>query len=199
MRFGVRELIFLVVLLAVPVASWWYVFKPRNAEIQQAHREIEIKQAKLDKLREVAKRIDDIGLAIEQGREAVELVEAKLPNREQVEDILENVWQLAKRNHLILKSIKSEKPVPAALYMEQPLRMIVTGRFDGFYQFLLEIENLSRITRVPRMKLERLDKTGGLDAAEFDSGLMTAEFTLSIYFEPPASERTANGEREQKW
>ena len=197
MRFGIRELIFLVVLLAVPVASWWYVFKPRNAEIQQAHREIEVKQAKLDKLREVAKRIDDIGLAIEQGREAVELVEAKLPNREQVEDILENVWQLAKRNHQTLKSIKSEKPVPAALYMEQPLRMVVTGRFDGFYQFLLELENLSRITRVPRMKLERLDSlSGGPDDLELDSGMMTAEFTLSIYFEPPASERTANGEWE---
>ena len=196
MRFGFRELVFLVVLLAVPVASWWYVFKPRNAEILQAHREIEVKQAKLDKLREVAKRIDDIGLAIEKGREAVELVEAKLPNREQVEDILENVWQLAKRNHLILKSIKSEKPVPAALYMEQPLRMVVTGRFDGFYQFLLEMENLSRITRVPRMKLERLDSSSGPDDLELDSGLMTAEFTLSIYFEPPSSERTANGEWE---
>ena len=198
MRFGIRELIFLVVLLAVPVASWWYVFKPRNAEIQQAHREIEIKQAKLDKLREVAKRIDDIGLAIEQGRDAVELVEAKLPNREQVEDILENVWQLAKRNRLTLRSVESEKPVPAALYMEQPLKMVVTGRFDGFYQFLLEMENLSRITRVPRMRLERLSKSGGNDDVELDWGMMTAEFTLSIYFEPPSSETTVDGERRQR-
>ena len=183
MRFGFRELIFLVVLLAVPVASWWYVFRPRNAEIEQARMEIEIKQTKLDKLREVAKRIDDIGLAIEQGREAVELIEAKLPNREQVEVILENVWQLAKRNHLTLKSVKSEKPVPATLYMEQPLRVSMTGRFDGFYQFLLEMENLSRITRVPRIKLERITETGGQNDAELDIGLMRAEFTLSIYFE----------------
>ncbi len=186
MRFGFRELIFLVVLLAVPVASWWYVFKPRNTEIEQARLEIEIKQTKLDKLREVAKRIDDIGLAIEQGREAVELIEAKLPNRDQVEDILANVWRLAKRNHLSLKSVKSEKPVPATLYMEQPLRVSMTGRFDGFYQFLLEMENLSRITRVPRMKLERIMQTGGLNDADLDTGLMQADFTLSIYFEQPA-------------
>jgi len=185
MRFGLRELIFLVVLLAVPVASWWYVFKPRNTEIAQARMEIETKQAKLDKLREVANRIDDIGLAIEQGREAVELIEDKLPNRDQVEVILEKVWQLAKRNHLNLKSVKSEKPVPATLYMEQPLRVSMTGRFDGFYQFLLEMENLSRITRVPRMKLERIMKTGGPNDAEFDTGVMQADFTLSIYFEQP--------------
>ncbi len=185
MRFGLRELIFLVVLLAVPVASWWYVFKPRNTEIAQARMEIETKQAKLDKLREVANRIDDIGLAIEQGREAVELIEDKLPNRDQVEVILEKVWQLAKRNHMNLKSVKSEKPVPATLYMEQPLRVSMTGRFDGFYQFLLEMENLSRITRVPRMKLERIMKTGGPNDAEFDTGVMQADFTLSIYFEQP--------------
>lgn len=186
MRFGFRELIFLAVLLAVPVASWWYVFKPRNTEIAQARMEIKIKQVKLDKLREVAKRIDDIGLAIEQGREAVELIEAKLPNRDQVEDILANVWRLAKRNHLNLKSVKSEKPVLATLYMEQPLRVSMTGRFDGFYQFLLEMENLSRITRVPRMKLERIMQTGGLIDADLDTGLMQADFTLSIYFEQPA-------------
>ncbi len=196
MRFGLRELIFLAVLLAVPVASWWYVFKPRNSEIEQARKEVEIKQAKLDKLREVAKRIDDIGLAIEQGREAVALIEAKLPNRDQVEDILENVWQMAKRNHLNLKSVKSEKPVPATLYMEQPLQVSMTGRFDGFYQFLLEMENLSRITRVPRMKLERLDQTRGFEDAEFDTGLMKAEFTLSIYFEPPSD--TPSGRRERQ-
>ena len=186
MRFGFRELIFLVVLLAVPVASWWYVFRPRNDEIAQAHMEIKIKQIKLDKLREVAKRIDDIGLAIEQGREAVDLIEAKLPNRDQVEDILANVWELAKRNHLSLKSVKSEKPVTATLYMEQPLRVSLTGRFDGFYQFLLEMENLPRITRVPRMKLERIMETGRLNDADLDTGVMQADFTLSIYFEQPA-------------
>ena len=196
MRFGLRELIFLVVLLAVPVASWWYVFKPRNTEIAQARMEIETKQAKLDKLREVAKRIDDIGLAIEQGREAVELIEAKLPNRDQVEVILEKVWQLAKRNHLSLKSVKSEKPVPATLYMEQPLRVSMTGRFDGFYQFLLEMENLSRITRVPRMKLERIMETGGPNDAKLDTGLMRAEFTLSIYFEQPTNTHRDGLERQ---
>ncbi len=85
MRLGLREIIFLVVLLVVPVASYFYVFKPRNYEIYQAEREVEIKQAKLDKLREVADKIDDIGLAIEKGRAAIELVEAKLPSQQDVE------------------------------------------------------------------------------------------------------------------
>ena len=187
MRFGLRELIFMIVLLAVPVASWWYVFKPRNADIVQARMEIIIKQDKLDKLREVAKRIDDIGLAIERGRDAIELIEAKLPNQQQVDVILQNVWQIADQNRLTVKSIKSEKPVAAASYMEQPLKMKIEGRFNGFYQFLLELENLPRITRIHQMKMERMKTENGSGSDSYDPGLMKAEFTLSIYFEQPPS------------
>lgn len=187
MRFGLRELIFMIVLLAVPVASWWYVFKPRNAEIAQAKVEVITKQNKLDKLEEVAKRIDDIGLAIEQGQIAVELIEAKLPNKQQVDVILQDVWQLADQNRLTVKSIKSDKPVAAATYMEQPLKMKIEGRFNGFYQFLLELENLPRITRIHQMKMERMTTDNGSGSDSYDPGLMKAEFTLSIYFEQPPS------------
>ncbi|MHC4415099.1 MAG: type IV pilus inner membrane component PilO [Planctomycetota bacterium] len=184
MRFGLREVVFLLVLLVVPVASYIYVFKPRNEEIRQAQKEVEIKRAKLDKLREVAEKIDDIGMAIAQGREAIDVIEAKLPSQQDVEVILQDVWQLAKRARLVVKSVKSEKPVPAAMYMEQPLTVIMEGEFEGFYQFLLELENLPRITRIHEMNLERYSAGGRRGAAETPRGQMKADFTLSIYFEP---------------
>lgn len=183
MHFGLRELIFLAVLLAVPVASYMYVFQPRNDEIQQATTEIQIKQARLDQLAEVVAKIDDMGLAIESGREAIEMIEAKLPNEQDVEGILEQVWQLAKRNKLSVRSVKSEKPVPAATYMELPLRVVMEGAFDGFYQFLLELENLPRITRVHQMELKRADHTPKKSTGELPPGSTLANFTLSIYFE----------------
>jgi type IV pilus assembly protein PilO len=183
MRFGFRELVFLVVLLAVPVASWWYVFKPRNRDIEQARAEIEIKQARLNELRQVTDKIDDIGLAIERGREAIELIEAKLPTEQDVEGILGQVWQVAERNHLTVKSIKSEKPIPAATYLELPLKMSMQGKFDGFYQFLLELEQLPRITRIHQMKMMRADDLSSPAAVESD-GSMKVDFAVSIYFEP---------------
>ncbi len=183
MRMGLREVIFLVVLLVVPVASYFYVFKPRNVEIRQAQNEVEVKQAKLDKLREVAEKIDDIGVAIEKGRQAIELVEAKLPSQQDVEVILEDVWQHARRAHLTVKSVKSDKPVPAALYMEQPLKVQMEGAFEGFYQFLMDLENLPRITRIHQMKLERMGTGASRDDKGVPPGTMKAEFTLSIYFE----------------
>ncbi len=185
MRFGPREIVFFIVLLVVPVASYFYVFKPRNAEIRQAQIEVENKQAKLDKLREVSEKIDDIGLAIDKGRAAIRLVETKLPSARDVEVILEDVWELAAASRLNVKSVKSEKPVPAAGYMEQPLRIVMKGEFEGFYEFLLSLESLPRITRIHEMKLDRQGSGRGKDDAD-RSGMMVADFVLSIYFEPTA-------------
>jgi type IV pilus assembly protein PilO len=186
MKFGFRELVFLMVLLAVPMASWWYVFKPRNTDIELARAEIEVKQARLDELRKVTDKIDDLGLAIERGREAIELIEAKLPSEQDVEGILSQMWQVAERNNLIVKSIKSDKPVPAATYMEQPLKMTMSGNFDGFYQFLLEMEQLPRITRIHQMKLFRAEEIRQSSPTKLAdaTGDMNAEFAVSIYFEP---------------
>lgn len=184
MRLGIREFIFFVVLLAVPVASFFYVFKPRNVQIAQARSEIALKQSRLDTLAAVAAKIDDIGLEIEKGRESVQMIEAKLPNAQDVEGILEQVWQIAKRNKLTVKSVKSDKSVPAAMYMEQPLKVQMEGEFDGFYQFLLELENLPRITRVHQLKLERaVAQTSAKAQNTPPPGSMKAGFTLSIYFQ----------------
>ena len=187
MHFGIRELIFFGVLLAVPVAAYMYLFAPRNAEIDQAREEMVLKQARLDQLAEVVSKIDDLGLAIKRGEESIETIEAKLPREQDVEGILERVWQIAGRNAMSVRSVKGEDPVPAAQYMELPLRVVMEGQFDGFYQFLLELENLPRITRVHQLELKRAESRGPRSETELPPGWARAEFILSIYFEPSDS------------
>ena len=183
MRFGFREFIFLIVLLAVPAVSLFYVFQPRNREIRQALDEMQVKTARLDRLDEVTSKIEDIGLAIEEGRESIGFIEAKLPSEKDVEGILEEVWAITTKNGLTVKSVKTNQAKPAALYRELPLEMIVEGDFDGFYQFLLQLENLPRITRVHKLKLERSSTNPRFNQQNTTPGSMRAEFTLSIYFE----------------
>jgi type IV pilus assembly protein PilO len=78
--------------------------------------------------------------------------------------------------------MKSLKPVPAALYMEQPIEMEVQGGFVGFFTFIAQVEKLPRITRIHDMKITGL----GRDDTE-----LKAEFTLSIYFQD--EKQVANG------
>lgn len=178
MRFGFRELLFILVLIAMPVASWWFVFKPKNEHISAAEREMLAKQQKLQQLQLATKQIENLGEEIDKLTKAIELFEAKLPAEKEVEVILKEVWQVAAKHELKPRSVRADKPIKAARYSELPLKMVIAGDFDGFYAFLLDLEKLSRITRVPDMVLDKLEKG--------DDGQMEATFTLSIFFEPQA-------------
>jgi len=174
MRFGIREFILLLVLLAVPVSSYWLVFRPQNAEIEQARREIAHKKQMLDKLREATSRTEDLARANQEILDSIARIEARLPSNKEVDTIVRQVSDLAVEAGLNPPVMKSEKPVPAASYMEQPLLMTITGGFEGFYEFILRLEQMERLTRMPAFKIVR--------SAETD-GHMQADFTLSIFFQ----------------
>ncbi|MFW5653660.1 MAG: type 4a pilus biogenesis protein PilO [Planctomycetota bacterium] len=175
MNLGIREYLFILVLLSVPVASLFLVFKPRNEEIQAAKLEIENKSEMLSRLEIVSTQIDDLSSAISDGREAVQVIEAKLPNAENVDNVLSQLSQMGKRHNLNVDAVTPERKVPAAHYMELPIKVELTGDFDGFYNFLLDIEQMSRLTRMMELNMTRSGD---------ENGEMKATFILSVYFEP---------------
>ena len=179
---GLRDLAFVAVLMAVPIASYFFVFAPRNDEIAKARAEISAKNVRLENLRRLTSRIGDLGREIVEREEELERLNQKLPDREGVDRILEQVTQLAQKSNLAVRSVKGEKVVPAGMAMELPLKTVIEGDFDGFYQFLLDVESLPRITRVHAMKIAKLGLGPRDNSDKFVQGSMRAEFTLSIYF-----------------
>jgi type IV pilus assembly protein PilO len=177
-----RDLAFVAVLIAVPIASYFFVFAPRNEEIAKARAEINAKNVRLENLRRLTSRIGDLGREIVEREEELERLNQKLPDREGVDRILEQVTQLAQKSNLAVRSVKGEKVVPAGMAMELPLKTTIEGNFDGFYQFLLDVEALPRITRVHSMKISKLGMGPRDNPDEMVGGSMRAEFTLSIYF-----------------
>ena len=174
MKFGIREFVLVLVLFAVPLASYWFVFRPQNAQIERAREEIALRRDKLEKLQQESARRGTLEAATEQIAERIESIEARLPTNKELSDVVRQVSVLAVESGLEQPSIVAEKPVKASLYMEQPLKIEMTGDFRGFYKFLLELERMDRITRLPDMTVRRSDKV---------DGHMVAEFTLSIYFQ----------------
>lgn len=180
MRMGFREVFLLAVLLMLPLSSYWLVFRPQNAEIGHAKREIEHKRLMLEKLQETTARNEDLQRANEEIRKNILSIEARLPTNKEVDAIVRQVSDLAVESGLEPPSVESDKPVAAAMYMEQPLKMKIKGNFTGFYDFLIKLEQLPRITRILDLKITR--------AREAD-GHMLAEFVLSIYFQPEGETR----------
>lgn len=174
MRFGFRELMLLVILLGVPLASFFLVFRPMNAEIRLARQEVDHRKGMLEKLRTETARSADLRRANDEIAKTIKGVEERLPSTKEVDNIVRQISELAVDSGLEPPQLKTAKVVKMASYMDQPLEITTQGSFDGYYDFLLKLERLPRITRISDMDLERhLEK----------EGVVKATFTLSIYFQ----------------
>lgn len=175
MRFGLRELIFLLLLLSMPVAAYIFVFYPWNLTMSVAIAENRKKELKLAQLEDATHIMTDVGEEIDRLQEAIKVFEQKLPTRREEEVIIREVWELAVAHDLKVKRIVPDKILRKAQYAERPIKLVIVGDFDGFYSFLLELEKLPRLTRIPVMSLEKLTRLG--------EGQMQADIVLSIFFE----------------
>lgn len=187
-----RQILYVCVLLAVPLSAWYFVFIPRNADIDRTTRAIAEREDQLQLISTAISQMGDVRQAVLDGEAAIERVEAKLPSRQDVESILEQVWQVARRNDLTVKSVKTMPPVSSTVYRELPLRVDLEGSFEGYYRFLLELENLPRITRIFNMRIRRPGRSSMSE--DRNAGDIHAEFELSIYFSDEASSLAWNQE-----
>lgn len=182
MKFGVRELLFVLLLLAIPLGSWWWIFKPADLRIEAQRRDIDAKVQKLASLQRALVNTKDLNEEVENLRNVVQFFQAKLPKHHEIHRVLEQVTKIAEKHRLDTKHFKTEKPEFGSAYAEQPIEMELGGDFNAFYQFMLDLERLPRITKVRVMEL-------GKDKA--NEGLMSATLELSIYFDTPASANVA--------
>jgi Tfp pilus assembly protein PilO len=180
-----REIIFALVLLAIPMAAWMLEFAPRQLRQKELKKQIASKQIKLDKLfekKQLSGAIGDLRDQIAQGKEAVDIFRSRLPDEKDVDQIVREVWRLAKSNDLSptsLRTIPHRKDKQftdrTGPHGEQPVLIQLEGNFKGLYSFMLDMESQSRITRVRQMTL----KTPGKDHI----GEVSATIEFSIFFE----------------
>ncbi len=178
MRFGLRELVFVIAMIGLLACSYFMVFQKADQKRLALKADVENKQRALTNLRQATAGIEDMGVKIDELQKAIEFFESKLPQEKEVDKILKEVWQMAEANSLQTRTVKTLKAERAAGYSEQPIQMTLAGDFNGFYSFLLQLEKLPRITRVSNMSLLKIDDR---------EGEMTASLTLSIFFEPDTS------------
>lgn len=177
MRFGIREIVLLAALMALPLSSYWLVFAPQNRDIAAAEAELREKREMLDKLAAATQHNESIEEANQEIIAAIGSIESKLPSDKEIAGVVRQVSDLAVRSGLKQPGMTAGDPSPApggSGYLQQPIRLALEGDFVGFYRFLLELEKLPRITRVPKMEIKR---------SRSADGHMEADVTLTIYFE----------------
>ena len=183
MKFGIREIVFIIVLMAIPVGAWWFVFRPADIRDVEMMKQIEIRQQKLQALNRATATIGNLKVEIASLEEAIKFFRSKLPSEKEIDKVLQEVWRLAEANKLTTKSIRTLKTVsssvtladPAGPYAEQSISMQLEGSFTGFYGFLLALESQPRIMRIQQMDIKKVDKQG--------EGYIRADCTVSVFFE----------------
>lgn len=177
MKFGAREVLFLLVMLGLLGSAWFFVFKRADESIAAYAADTASKEQKLREVREATVRIADMNKRLESLQQLIRMFEGKLPRASELGAIVRQVDQQARKSRLLeVGSIKAPSaPEKAAGYFELPVRISMRGDFKSFYDFLLQIERMTRITRINQMKLTKINEV---------DGSMSADMTLSIYFAP---------------
>ena len=175
MKFGFRELLFMIVMIGLLACTYVLVFNKANARRETLKTDMETKLSALANLRQATSGINDLNRKIQELQQAITFFESKLPQQKELDKILTEVTNKAKAHQLETRTFKTMKIEKSAGYSELPIQMSLNGDFTGFYAFLLDLEKLPRITRITQMSLQKISDR---------DGEMQAQMTLSIFFEP---------------
>jgi Tfp pilus assembly protein PilO len=185
MKIGLREIIFLKLMVGLLAAAYFFGFARMDEKRRGYESAIAEKQQKLAELTRATRDIENMGAKIKSLEQAITFFEGKLPQEQEVERILGSVTELVAKHGLYSKSFKpNPKPVVTPNYRERQIEIALTGDFFGFYGFIRELELLPRIIKITDLKLRKIDE---------HDGQTEAVLKLSIFFDPPkAALATAN-------
>ena len=162
-------------MLGVLGSSYTLIFSKGNAKRDFIISDTIKKRQSLADLRTETNGIPDMNRKIDELQQAIQIFDSKLPTQREVDTILQQVSQISQASGLVTKTVRPSKSDTTANYSEEPIELILSGDCLGFYQFLLDLEKLPRLTRLTQMKLTKMDN---------HEGNITADLILSIYFAP---------------
>lgn len=170
----IRKLVFFVALIGLAFVSHIKMIKPANAEMERQEQLLADKKAQLEKLQNAPEATQELQAQLDRLSSAIEFFESKLPPASKIDSVLQDVAVIARRNNLNSKTIKTIKTKHNNGYIELPIKMELDGNFNSFYSFLLELEQLDRITKIREITLNKDNKK---------EGEVSASFVLSIFFQ----------------
>lgn len=174
MTSNLRKIVFFILLLGIASCAYQYMIKPANRNLAVKKAAVEDKMAKLSEFEKATVATKDLNQQLEQLQKAIEFFEGKLPPTSEVHKVLEQVTLIAQKEGLEPKTIRALNKKNNSGYIEQPLKMEVSGDFNSFYTFLLELEKLPRIIKIRELELKKETAS---------EGQITASFIVSIFFQ----------------
>src|SRR5690349_16752811 len=107
MKFGIREMLFLAVMLGLLGASYFLVFSKADAKRADRLRKIDERTKALAELKRATDSVHDVDRKIAELKQATTFFESKLPQAREMDKVLSEVSPLAERNNLTARTVKT--------------------------------------------------------------------------------------------
>jgi len=169
-----RILLTLFGIVVATVAVVFVVVRPLGQRVASDQEAIRDRRDQLVKLQRVARRINDLQEEIKRLEDALAFFEDRLPQQREIDVILREVWVTAEARSLAARTIRTLKVETASRYNAQPISLTLEGPFAGFYEFLLCLEQLPRITKVREMQIQK---------SPTEPGAVLVDMVVDIFFE----------------
>lgn len=174
MRTSVRILLTLLACAAIVGATVFFAVLPLRKRAVDHREHIRERRGQLVKLQRVAARISDLEEEVERLEGALDFFDNRLPEKRDIDGIVQEVSVIARDSQLAERSVRAQDPEVLPRYGVQTITMELEGPFDGFYRFLLDLEQLPRITKLRQMLVQKSPN---------EEGGVRAELTVDIFFE----------------
>ena len=186
---GKRELIFIALILALPIAAWFGIFKPRRDDIPVAYDQIEKNNAIARTANESSKKA---ALTIKKEDAIIKTAEDKI---NELQPIVDSFNTVGFRNTLndIRKTVdrkleirnisrgKSTTPDIGQAYGNQIIKCEITGRFRSINEFLQKVEKISPMVYVKSLTITPANQYNS-EKSKVIKSKVTAMVVLQVYY-----------------
>lgn len=157
-----RNLLYVVVCLAVIAVLWFVWLKPVDEElIAEQTRETQLREDYRKKLVQ-AVNLDALKKQLEQVQQYVTQLERQLPSKAEMDALLSDINQAGIGRSLQFELFRPGQETVREYHVELPIAVRVSGRYHDIGLFAADIANLSRIVTLNNLTLAPVNERDGL-------------------------------------
>lgn len=175
-----------LVLIGIMAALLYYVwFKPKNDQLENLRVEREKVEREVTTLRAKKRQLDKIEAEILVLSQTLQELEAIIPQRREIWNILGNMQQLANNSRLLLDKFDVQGEIRKEFYYEWPIDLEMTGDYHNLALFFDRLSNFSRLFNIEDFSIKALQR-------QTATNTISASYTAKTYIfreETPAEKK----------
>lgn len=180
---------FAYVIIAIIILGLFYFvyYKPKNEELISIRDERIQVEAEVAHLRQKKEELDKIEAELELMKVTLKKLEAIIPQKEEISNILKNMQQLAYDTRLNITKFIQKPEIIKEFYAEQPIEVAITGDYHNLAIFFDRLNTFQRLFNIEDFSIKAIrDQT--------DANTISAEWNVKtyIYREETTTEEAAN-------